>query len=99
MDYLTTEHRLQAQRLLDDIRGALRVKETQLKESDDEGRILSRCPGRAHWLFHLIRVLPEICLDCLYLGHTVDTENCGEFIEIYKRIRDIVECEHPWYRH
>ena len=44
MDYLTTEHRLQAQRLLDDIRGALRVKETQLKESDDEGKILSHNP-------------------------------------------------------
>ena len=40
MDYLTTEHRSQAQRLLDEIRGALRVKETQLKEeSDNEGRI------------------------------------------------------------
>ena len=32
MDYLTTEHRSQAQRLLDEIRGTLRVKEIQLKE-------------------------------------------------------------------
>ena len=37
MDYLTIEHRSQVQMLLDKIRRTLKVIETQLKDSDDEG--------------------------------------------------------------